>query len=297
MRAVAFSILRRGLRIARNCGWDIMSTQSRYVHRAYNFCYDAFRPQGIAPAATRVGRIWVDADQRGAAPKLLIHGTYEPSVESALHAYVLPGSVVVDIGANVGYFARIAAKRAGSKGRVFAFEPDPSNFSLLERNSAPVASIHCLQLGVAAEAGRSALFRDHRSNTRSSLARLTGRPMYQVGTVQTVALDDWAMSVGLDSGTIDVVKIDVEGGELNVLRGASALLASHRATFIVELWPSGLKAHGATFDDVVDVFEAHNYMARPLREDGSGPLIRPRDLAAPAGSRHMNVAFLPAQQE
>ncbi|MBP9940768.1 MAG: FkbM family methyltransferase, partial [Comamonas sp.] len=66
---------------------------------------------------------------RGGAP-------FEPEVLHALRQYIQPGSVVLDIGANVGYFTAHISKLVGSAGRVHAFEPEPRNFSLLSSNVA-----------------------------------------------------------------------------------------------------------------------------------------------------------------
>jgi precorrin-6B methylase 2 len=59
---------------------------------------------------------------------------YEPMTTLAFHTLVQPGDRVVDVGAHVGYFTLLAARLCGPNGRVFAFEPHPDNFRLLERN-------------------------------------------------------------------------------------------------------------------------------------------------------------------
>ena len=61
-------------------------------------------------------------------------GSYEPLETETVKREIKKGNVVSDIGANIGYFASIVAKLVGEEGKVFAFEPDPGNFALLERN-------------------------------------------------------------------------------------------------------------------------------------------------------------------
>jgi FkbM family methyltransferase len=132
-----------------------------------------------------------------------------------------PGAVVIDVGANFGVYATHAALHAGAAGRVFAFEPLPAAFDLLAANiAANRLAATPVRAAVAAEAG-SARFRMAADSSFSGL-RDTGRST-TLGEVEVevVNLDGFAPLAGLAAS---LVKIDVEGGEHGVLRGARDLL-------------------------------------------------------------------------
>jgi FkbM family methyltransferase len=149
----------------------------------------------------------------------------------AIMQLVRPGSVVVDVGANFGLYALSAALYARPQGRVFAFEPAPNAFALLERNIADnglsgVVTAKPVAVGAAA---RRAAFYIGRDVSFSSLHR-TKRLDDDAGTidVEIVALD--AALAHIQS--VDLFKIDVEGGEADVLRGARELLRRSRAPIV-----------------------------------------------------------------
>lgn len=136
--------------------------------------------------------------------------------------------VVVDVGANVGQFL-VAAKLFAPDSRVIAFEPDPDVCAALERNVSGYSSVRVHCAGVGRETGRLPLFR-HPVSLMSTL-----RPSEAVETydrantvdVELVRLDD-ALA---DEPTIDLLKIDVEGFELDALRGARETLK--RTTYLL----------------------------------------------------------------
>lgn len=140
----------------------------------------------------------------------------------ALMSLVSPGAVVVDVGANFGLYAAHAALYAGQNGAVFAFEPMPAAYALLNANIAD-AGLRCTTVcaAVGAENG-IASFRVAADSSFSGL-KDTGRSV-TVGQidVEVIALDAFAPLARLSA---DLIKIDVEGGEQAVLRGARNLLA------------------------------------------------------------------------
>lgn len=142
-----------------------------------------------------------------------------------------PGSVVVDVGANFGLYALSAAVYGRPHGWVFAFEPAPNAFALLERNIADNglgAAVTARRAAVAAAAGR-AQFHVGRDVSFSSLHR-TSRLADEAETVEVevVTLDEALAHVQ----SIDLLKIDVEGGEGDVLRGARDVLRRSRAPIV-----------------------------------------------------------------
>lgn len=152
-----------------------------------------------------------------------------------LDRFVRPGATVVDVGANIGYNAIHAALLAGQPGRVYAVEPTPDNLAVLRANVAAASLANVVVAPVAA--GRSAGTRDFfvrgaRSAVNSLFAESCYAAVTEVLQVPVMPLDD------LVDGGADVVKIDVEGAELDVLEGMPRLLRARPAALIVEWHPT-----------------------------------------------------------
>jgi FkbM family methyltransferase len=138
-----------------------------------------------------------------------------------LDRFVRPGATVVDVGANIGYNTLHAARRAGPHGRVIAVEPAPDNLEVLQRNLAAAGATNVVVAPVAAGAvpGLRELFvRGRTSAVNSLFPRSCYAFVTDIVRVPVVPLDD------LVAGGADVVKIDVEGAELEVLEGMPRVL-------------------------------------------------------------------------
>ncbi|MEJ0070934.1 MAG: FkbM family methyltransferase [Pseudomonadota bacterium] len=168
-------------------------------------------------------------------------GFWEMPQTKLLVAHVKKTDVILDIGANLGYYTVIAAKLA-SEGVVHAFEPDPANFALLERNCAlngcGNAVLH--QMALSSESGPAQLFQsarnkgDHRlaSSAKDGAAITIAR---EVGDVVLQALP-----------RVDVIKCDTQGAEADVFAGLESLMARSvpKPLMLVEFEPTGLAAMG-----------------------------------------------------
>jgi FkbM family methyltransferase len=147
-------------------------------------------------------------------------GRYELPVQDAMRRYVGPGSVVYDVGAHLGFFA-VAAATLGA--RVYAFEAAPENAARIRRhallNGAPIEVVEGAVWDVAGTVGLRAGDSDREWRTHGA------------GSLQTVVLDEFVVAHELPT----LVKIDVEGAEVHVLRGAGSLLRTSRPVVICEL--------------------------------------------------------------
>ena len=148
-----------------------------------------------------------------------------------LDSLLKPGDWALDIGANVGHYTMRMAELVGPLGRVIALEPVPDTFSLLAANARQFAHANVSLLNVAASDRMAAVgielpqFSDGLTNYYQ--ARLTGNPADL--TILTVAVDALALPT-----TVRLVKIDVEGHELPVLKGMRGLLERNHPVLIVE---------------------------------------------------------------
>jgi FkbM family methyltransferase len=195
--------------------------------------------------------------------------------------YVKPGMRVWDLGANQGLFSFAAAAGAGPQGEVIAFEPDPYLISLLERSIASGthqgAPVSVLPLAVAEELAISRFLIAATDRTLNHLAEAKGNPRTGGSrasrTVMVVTLD-WLSE---QLATPDLIKIDVEGAEDRVLRGAIELLRVHRPVVIVEVAAECARS-------VAETLQAADYLMLDLRAPERGPLASPawNTLALPA---------------
>jgi FkbM family methyltransferase len=163
-------------------------------------------------------------------------GIYDLSVSEVLLRLVRPGDVVVDAGANVGYMTVLSAVAAGPSGTVHAFEPHPGLFSVLDQNVAasgrrfPMARVVLHDAALGDHVGGADLALPDALATNDGLAyivRDANRPPAKTVAVRLETLD---ATVPED---ISVMKLDVEGFELQVLNGAMRALTSRRIRHIV----------------------------------------------------------------
>ncbi len=165
---------------------------------------------------------------------LLVRGALERSVQEALRRHVAPGAVVYDIGANLGFFSLLAARLAGPSGRVEAFEPLPAAAAGLRRhlelNHAHTVRVH--EVAVGARSGRAQLLAVDETSWSHLADRGWHERTQEVLDVDVVTVD---ALVGGDLPPPDVVKIDVEGSELDVLEGMAETLRARSPVIVCEL--------------------------------------------------------------
>jgi FkbM family methyltransferase len=164
----------------------------------------------------------------------LLYGPFEAGELAFASQFLRPGDVVMDIGANVGLFSVVMASAVGSQGRVFAFEPVPANVARLEgnlrRNGISNTQVFAMGLGdadgdlmlhMATDSAYPSLH-----EVQDGLGDGTALP------VRVRALDGVWEELGRPQ--VAFIKMDVEGAEMDVLRGAPRLLAACRTTLLVE---------------------------------------------------------------
>ena len=156
----------------------------------------------------------------------LYSGGYETRYDEALAACLRQGDIVWDIGANVGHYTRLFAERVGDSGQVIAFEPSHVNFLRLQQSCAALASVKLFQMGLGREDGRLSFQQGADELGATSRVLESHVPLADDQTVQV----DIRRGQGLiEAGYIpapNVLKIDVEGFELEVLEGMGESLAA-----------------------------------------------------------------------
>ena len=161
-----------------------------------------------------------------------ILGLHEPGTTAVLKRVLRPGMTIVDVGAHFGYFTVLFAGKVGKSGVVYAFEPDPTTFEFLERNTKRFEHVACVNAAVTDHNATVTLYRSKKSSHNSLWIRNAGESSGSI-SVKAARLDD-----ALGDAVADFVKIDTEGCELEVLDSMTRLLErSPNITLLVELNP------------------------------------------------------------
>jgi FkbM family methyltransferase len=188
---------------------------------------DALVPRTGTRSATIFG-YRMELDLAEMVPRWIYFGAYEVRERRWVEQYLRPGMTAVDAGANIGYFTALFSRAVGKQGRVLAFEPSPELYSRLQAMIAanPMPQARAFPFGLGEADGETTLYIPPASsgNNDPSMVRYT-EGMTEV-RVPVRSLDSLAAEQGWSA--IDLLKLDVEGHEPRVLRGASRLLQAGR---------------------------------------------------------------------
>lgn len=195
--------------------------------------------------------------------RLSIIGAYEPAVTRLVEKVIRPGDVVVDIGAHIGYFTLHFARLVGETGRVYAFEPDPENFALLQTNVRANGYTNVV-LEPMAVSDRSGTFTLYRAENNPADHRIYDpQEARQPLAIPTVSLDAYFSDQA--SARVDLVKVDVQGAEEQVVLGMAGMLARNPSLkLITEFWPFGLQAAGGSAPALLNLLEQHRFNFYPM---------------------------------
>jgi FkbM family methyltransferase len=152
---------------------------------------------------------------------------HSPGVDKLMSKILTPGCVFVDAGANIGYYSKLALRYIGNTGQVHAFEPLPSAFQLLQLNSIDFKKIIKLYPFALGDKNKEVEFFENINGDTSSLY-----PNFLAKNIKVkmVQLDRQLVNIK----NLNLIKIDVEGYELEVLRGAINLLKKHHPVVVFE---------------------------------------------------------------
>ncbi|MBM0106328.1 FkbM family methyltransferase [Steroidobacter sp. S1-65] len=181
-------------------------------------------------------RLLLDADDPGIGRQLLTRAGREPEQAFIVERTLAPGKVAFDLGANVGYYTIMMAKLVGAGGRVYAVEPFPQSYDLLEENVRrnELDNVSTDNIAIGAEDGEAQLQLARKSNWHSlhaprlnaSIPWLAKYARTMVGSmpVRTRSLRSYLA----DKQSIDLLRMDLEGYEVQILTSLSELPRGHR---------------------------------------------------------------------
>jgi FkbM family methyltransferase len=224
---------------------------------------------GTIEFETSFGTLYLDEADPVITPGLVAIGEWEPGLTALLGAHLAPGMTVLDIGAHVGYYSCLAGRLVGPTGLVIAFEPNPRNFELLQANvwRNGLTNVVCFPWAVSDKPGFAQLYL---SGDNSGDHRIYEHEQGRASIpVRIAALD----ALEVLRAPVDVVKIDVQGAEESVFRGAEKLFAaSPGALLAVEFAPNELRAFGGEPRALLDHYRALGYTIRVQHSEERGTL-------------------------
>ncbi len=243
---------------------------NKYLSRA-NWAWDKLRPlyDKFLGVTGRGGlkRVINGSDTILISPKLrMVWEEYEPEVWRGLMAHVRPGDVIADVGTYIGLYTIALAKRVGPAGRVFAFEPDVVNVATLKehiRLNEVGNRVEVIQAAVGSQNGWAS-FSSNQCQSHILEGQGDDPPVDGSYQVECITLDRV-----FENRRLDILKVDVEGYEEMVLKGATNLLSdasrSPRVIY-VEVHPYAWSGLGTDSSSLLSLLASFNYRV----EDVSG---------------------------
>jgi len=229
------------------------------LYADYGYSYVKREAKNVTIEDERVPpmKLFLHPEDTVVTTNIIENGLWELNETHWTTKLVRPGDTYVDVGANVGYYTVLASHLVGPKGKVFAFEPDPVNFAILEKNVRinGLTNVVLEQKACSNEQGSIQLFLaggnkgDHRIYQTEE-----GRTAIDV---EAVKLDDYFAEY---AGSIDFVKIDTQGAEGVILDGLGDVIDKNEdIVMAVEYWPSGLGL-GYTYKDIQKFLRSHDLL-------------------------------------
>lgn len=187
--------------------------------------------------------------------RMLMSGSYEPTETRIMKEIVKPGMTVVDIGAHIGYYTLQFARAVGSVGMVYAFEPAPKTFALLQRNLRENnldGVVKLFNVALSDHEGVAELFINEYNKGNNRL--------YQSGNMRSVPIRLKRLDDVIPANVrVDFIKMDIEGAEVLALRGMHTLLKRDKPTIIMEYWPRRFRKLDTTVGELFEILGSLGY--------------------------------------
>ena len=184
---------------------------------------------------------------------------YEKENYQFLRSKLKKGDTVIDIGAHMGLFSVWAASYAGPSGKVYSFEPAPSTFKILNR-TARINHLENVIVPVNAAVGEKRgttkfYIADAAGDNSNSLVNY-GDNIHKEYSVSVESVDEFTKEKGVK---VDFLKIDAEGAELSVLKGAKNVLTQQKPICILAMHPASILKFGDTNESIWDYIQTFGY--------------------------------------
>ena len=184
---------------------------------------------------------------------LVRRGIHEETLTKFAINAIKKGDVVLDVGANIGYYTLIFAKIVGENGHVFAFEPEPSNFDLLKKNVMVnnYRNTSLEKIAISNKNGNTKLYLN-KANAGEHRIYLSNTAKNNFLNVEMKTLDEYFKNNSIRD-KISFIKMDVEGSEIGVIKGMNSILENKKLTIMLEFDPVQIKNYGASPEELLNI--------------------------------------------
>ena len=222
-------------------------------------------------------KMYIHAGDLTLAPHLILDGYWEMWNTNVFKKLVKDGMLVFDIGANFGYYTLIAADKVGDSSKVYAFEPDPSNFDFLTRNieiNGFEKRAEALQVAVMNKEESMKLFRYEKHQGNCNLFYPQSGENMSIEEVRTLSIDDFVREYNVPK--VDRIKIDAEGAEPYIFKGMKRTIEENNNLKIIsEFAPLQITAAGYEPRKFLEDVMSYGFKLKYIHEHTSE--IRPID--------------------
>ncbi len=194
-------------------------------------------------------------------------GTYELPIQNIFSQHLHQGDVFYDIGANVGFFSIIAARLVGNTGKVYAFEPGQGNANSIRHNARlnNFSQIEVIAKAVSDTPGEGELLLakysgGHALSTADAPPDLAGKV-----TIELVTIDDLIAQNQIKPPNF--VKVDIEGAELDALRGMTETIKQYKPIIIYEIDDGDRVAYQRKYQELESFLQSLGYQVNGVEED------------------------------
>jgi FkbM family methyltransferase len=226
---------------------------------------------------------------------LFADGIWEPEETFFVGKTLQPGMAFVDVGANIGYYTVIASGIVGSAGKVFAFEPDPKNFALLQKNIDANGCENVIAIQKAVTASVQSIFLYRSNNNFGDHRVYEPQGEFLAGKVRSaIAIESVSLDQYFDRNRtrIDLLKMDIQGSEYEAFVGMQELLERNSDIMILtEFWPKGLAQAGASPQVYLDEVRKCGFEIFRLDATGSRKVSDRDILGHLSEDGYMNLVF------
>lgn len=177
---------------------------------------------------------------------------------SLMKKYIKAGDTVLDIGANIGFYAEILSGIVGEKGKVHCFEPDSTNFKHLQSRSKHLPNVTINNKAVSDKTETIKIYTSKKLN----VDHRTYKPdeYDQEIDIHAIAVDEYlSFDSAQDDKEVNFIKMDIQGFEMSAIKGMTKTLQSPHLKMLSEFWPYGMKKAGTSVLEYFHFLKQYNF--------------------------------------